>query len=153
MRSKGVVVMRELGAIALSAGLLAIPGCGSTKTVTVTASRTTATEGPAASGWGTTTTSPVQFPLPFDSEENAFMGNPDPFHGGLNRTGCFLVVTTFDSRSEEVCDCAYRQLRDEGHPASELAAISARIDASNNLGPESFNVAITKCWADLDGGS
>jgi len=38
------------------------------------------------------------------------MGNPDPQHDGLNRTGCFLVVTTFDNKSEEVCDCAYRQL-------------------------------------------
>jgi hypothetical protein len=145
--------MRELGAVALIAGLLAVAGCGSAKTVTVAAPKTTAATGTAASGWGGPTTSPVQLPLPFDSEENAFMGNPDPQHGGLNRTGCFLVVATFDSKSEEVCDCAYRQLRAEGHPASELAAISASINASNNLGPEWFNVAITKCWADLDGSS
>ncbi len=139
-----------------SAVLLAVAGCGSTKTVTV--SRPKTATGPSGSastvpGWGGATTSPVQLPLPFDSEENAFMGNPDPQHGGLNRTGCFLVVATFDNKSEAVCDCAYRELRAEGHAASELAAISAGINASNSTGPEWFNVAITKCWADLDGNS
>jgi hypothetical protein len=90
-------------------------------------------------------------PLPFDPEENTFMG--DPKHG-IDRTGCFAIVATFDAKSEEVCDCAYRELRSEGHPASQLAAISASIseNAEPHLGPMWFNVPITRCWADLDGG-
>lgn len=152
--------MRELGAVALTAGVLLIAGCESTKTVTVATSRTTATtstlSGATVPGWGGATTSLVLLPLPFDSEENAFMGNPDPQHGGLNRTGCFAAVTTFDSKSEEVCDCAYRQLRGEGHPASQLAAVASSVTMAiktQTSMPAWFGTEITRCWADLDGGS
>lgn len=154
MECKGLQSSRWALRIAVPAVLLVVAGCGSTTTVTVTTPTTTTTSTSASSSrGGGTTTSPVQLPLPFDSEENAFMGNPDPQYGGQNRTGCFVVVATFDSKSEEVCDCAYRQLRADGHPASQLAAISASINASHSVGPEWFNVAITKCWADLDGNS
>jgi hypothetical protein len=139
---------------------LAIAGCGGsatpvvTKTVTASAqSHSIASNG--GGGWGGGAyTSPVKLPLPFDPEETTFMGGPDPQHHGLDRTGCFAEVATFDAKSEEVCDCAYRELRSEGHPASQLAAISASIseNAEPHLGPMWFNVPITRCWADLDGG-
>jgi hypothetical protein len=35
------------------------------------------------------------------------------------------LMTGFDSKSEELSDCAYRQLRTEGHSASQLAAIAS----------------------------
>jgi hypothetical protein len=133
--------------LALLAVLLVVGGCGSTKTVTVTSMHSTSA--PASTPAGSTYTSPVQLPLPFDSEENAFMGDPDPRHNGVNRTGCFAIVITFDRKSEEVCDCAYRALRALGHPASQLAAISSAL-APSQLGPEWFNVEITRCWANLD---
>jgi hypothetical protein len=115
----------------LSAVVLANAGCGSTITRTVTAN-TNATAPLSqvvipGQSTGAGTTSPVQLPLPFDSEENAFMGNPDPQHDGLNRTGCFADVPGFDRKSEEVCDCAYRRLRAEGYPA--LATGSDRLNA------------------------
>ena len=116
--------------LAASAALMAVAGCGSTTTVTINRPKTaTATSDSASTvpGWGGASTSPVQLPLPFDSEENAFMGNPDPQHSGASRTGCFAIVTTFDSKSEEVCDCAYRQLRADGHRASQLAAVASSI--------------------------
>lgn len=84
------------------------------------------------------------------------MGNPDPQHGGLSRTGCFAVVETFDTKSEEVCDCAYRQLRAEGHPASQLAAVGSSVTMAIKTQasmPAWFGTEITRCWADLDGSS
>lgn len=134
----------------LRAALSAIPlvavACGSTTTVTVTT--------PAATS--STATPGTTQQLPFDSEENAFMGNPDPQHNGLNRTGCFAIVATFDAKSEEVCDCAYRQLRADGHPASQLAAVASSITMAIKTQasmPRWFGTEITRCWADLDGNS
>jgi len=134
----------------LAVGVLG--GCGSTTPRTVTAGTSTST-GPSSqvsipdsSGGPPAYTSPVQLPLPFDSEEDAFMGNPDPQNQGKQGTGCFAVVLTFDNKSEEVCDCAYRLLRAEGYPASQLAATAASVTMANEEGPKWFNVPIAKCW-------
>jgi hypothetical protein len=142
-----------IAAIAVATGALA--GCGAGVKAGMKGSSTTTTSHTAAPSWvAGPYTSPVPASLPFDVEENTFIGTPDAQHHGLGRTGCYAVVATFDSKSVEVCDCAYRQLRSEGYPASQLAAIATSIAANSktNQGPEWFNVPITKCWADLDGG-
>lgn len=138
--------MRAIAPVLALIGLV-LAGCGSTAPATHAArSHTT----PACLN-----PVPIHLPLPYDSEENAFMGNPDTRGCSLHRSGCFAVVVTFDQKSQEVCDCAYRRLRAEGYPASQLAAVASTIGlgTSTVLGPQWFNVPITACWADLDGNS
>jgi hypothetical protein len=140
----------------VSVAAVVLPGCGSATTRTVIRTIRTV-NGPLSNatrgGSGGTYTSRVQLPLPFDPEENAFMGNTDPQDQGRDHTGCFAVLPNFDTKSEEVCDCAYRKLRAEGYPASQLAAVAASVNWTNNAGPKWFNLPIVACWADLDGSS
>lgn len=90
--------------------------------------------------------------LPYDAEENAFMGQYSWRGDADTSTGCLS-----EQDSQAVCDCAYRRLRAEGHPASELAAVGSavRIDSNSHLpvnDPSWMATTIAACWADLQGG-
>lgn len=126
--------------LAASALLMAVAGCGSTTTVTVT---TAATTGPPAAN--------TTKQLPYDPEENAFMGHFALANGVDTSTGCLAQID-----DQAACDCAYRQLRADGHPASQLAAVGSGITIENNLpahDPSWMATAITKCSTDPEGSS
>jgi hypothetical protein len=92
--------------------VMAVAACGSSGTKSTTV----------------TVTSTSQQQLPYDPEENAFMGQYS-WTGGMNTsTGCLAIVD-----NQAVCDCTYRSLRGEGYPASELAAVVSAVAISNNL--------------------
>jgi hypothetical protein len=118
-------------------GVLVLAGCGRS-------SPSGHPGGPAAY------TSPVKTPLPFDSEENAFVGDPDVKGRGRRPTGCLWETFPLDKKSLEVCDCAYRRLRADGYPASELAASGSAISYSSGENPKWLNETINECSADLD---
>lgn len=69
---------------------------------------------------GTATTS-----LPYDAEENAFMGHVDT-SDFTKSIGCLAIIG-----SQAACDCAYRHLRAQGHAASELAAVGSGVAIEN----------------------
>lgn len=104
--------MRTCVGLALAA--LVLSACGST---TTTVTRVTVTA-----------TTPAKPQLPYDAEENAFMGQFSWTGGHDTSTGCLAMID-----SQTVCDCTYRALRAQGYPASELAAIGSGISIENNL--------------------
>lgn len=109
---------------------LVVAGCGSETTVTATSTTTTT---------ATTTTKP----LPYDAEENAFMGQFSWSNGTDTSTGCLARID-----SQAACDCAYRALRADGYPASQLAAVASGIAIENNLPdhtPSWMATEITRC--------
>jgi hypothetical protein len=84
-----------------------------------------------------TLTYPTPQQLPYDSEENAFI------------VGCLHQVY-----SQSQCDCVYRELRSEGHAASQLAALGPDLTsgasggyggAPMNYGPPWFGHATALC--------
>jgi hypothetical protein len=152
--SDGQTAWTQRLTVSLFAGLVAamITACGgatATRTITRAATSSRVQTAPIASS---SYTSPVHLPLPFDSEEDAFVGDPDPQDQALHRSGCFAVVARFDNASVRVCDCASGELRSEGHSASELAATASSVRAGTNIpaGPRWFNIPIENCWARLD---
>jgi hypothetical protein len=48
--------------------------------------------------------------------------------------------------SQQICDCVYRMLRSEGHPASQLASMGP--DLTSGAGPIWYNHARGQCIAD-----
>jgi hypothetical protein len=73
-------------------------------------------------------TTSSQQPLPYDREENAFMGR-FLWKGGVDvSTGCLAIID-----NQVACDCAYRSLRTDGYAASQLAAVGSAVAISNNL--------------------
>ena len=51
------------------------------------------------------------------------------YKGGVDiSTGCLSFID-----SQAACDCAYRALRSDGYPASQLAAVGSGVTIQNNL--------------------
>lgn len=130
---------------ALRAALSAIPvvtvACGSTTTVTVTT--------PAATS--STATPATQQQLPYDPEEDAFMGHFAWTNGADTSTGCLAEID-----DQAACDCAYRRLRADGYPASQLAAVGSGITIESNLpahDPAWMATTINACSLGQNGGS
>jgi hypothetical protein len=115
------IVLAAIATAALVAIALALTGVTKRETTT-TIERTVAT----------TSQTPRTQTLPFDAEENTFMGNS----GG---TGCLV------HDSEQICDCIYRKARSEGHAASELAALGPELPANE---PKWYLPTVGRCLAD-----
>jgi hypothetical protein len=117
----------------MAAVLVVVAGCGSARTITVTSTPTAAntnrTVVDPSTGWSLGTLGNTTTPrLPYDPEEDAFMGQFSWTNGHDTSTGCLAEID-----DQIACDCAYRRLRADGYPASQLAAVGSGITIEDNL--------------------
>ncbi len=101
------LVLAAIATAALVGIALALAGVTNRGTTT-TVERTVAT----------TAQAPPSQTLPYDAEENAFMGSRN------SGKGCLV------HDSQQLCDCIYRKARAAGRAASELAALGPELPDS-----------------------